>query len=99
MLPILQYLPAFVQQLAFKAFIFFLSFKTTKTFILKNIFGDKVVERADGNGDTVTSVEYEGMFVPSMPGITKRLQDANKIKVRDDDIWIVNYQKSGKVDI
>ncbi|XP_013388051.1 sulfotransferase 1C2-like [Lingula anatina] len=57
--------------------------------------GANVEKVHDGHGGFVPTLFVDGVPLPPFPGLQINLQRIDKFQARSDDIWIVNWPKSG----
>lgn len=49
----------------------------------------------DPDGHQVLSYDYHGYLVPPFPNVDERLDKLPNMSIRDDDIILLSYMKSG----
>ncbi|XP_013386937.1 bile salt sulfotransferase isoform X2 [Lingula anatina] len=57
--------------------------------------GANIEKVHDGHGGIVSTLFVDGVPLPPFPSLRSNLRQIDKFQVRSDDIWIVNWPKSG----
>ncbi|XP_013409999.1 estrogen sulfotransferase-like isoform X2 [Lingula anatina] len=54
-----------------------------------------MVKMPDANGHTITMVKWQGEYFPPFPGTGSRMDKMKDLPMRDNDVLICSYPKSG----